>query len=374
LAFLLSIVLALACADVAAADHDPPNTPPSNDTCDMAVRIALNSTLEGQDNLGASAGDCEDETDVCGSSPYGHTVWYVFTVTSKGTVTVSTSGLSVPRASNLDTVIAIYPPSGPQIACNDEGGAAVGGSRLSLDLQPGDYYVVVGGFDYFLTTGPDYGFFSITLSYTEDLDRDDDGYPRPRDCMDDNPAVHPNAPDTNNGIDDDCDGVIDPNKDGDPYGRPQDCDDNNPRIYPGAPEVRGNNVDEDCDGIKDAFQRIQVSPRLIGFPGPVFEFSGIEVANVPKGARVRVTCKHGRRSCGSASKVRRRRAGLVAIHGLHKVIQPGSRITILVTKSHWIGYITRYTIRRNKRPARFDHCVNEGETKPPRGRCQGIRR
>ncbi|MDP3277948.1 MAG: FG-GAP-like repeat-containing protein [Deltaproteobacteria bacterium] len=40
-------------------------------------------------------------------------------------------------------------------------------------------------------------------------DRDADGYPESRDCNDTNPAIHPNATETCNALDDDCDGQID---------------------------------------------------------------------------------------------------------------------------------------------------------------------
>ena len=189
--------------------------------------------------------------------------------------------------------------------------------------------------------------------------------------MDTNPAVHPGAPDINNGIDDDCDKVIDPDKDSDGYAPPQDCQPNNPKIHPGAPEVRGNKVDENCDKQKAGFQRIQVSPVLKGSAGASFIFTRILFKNLPKGAAVKVTCKNGRRSCGSVFKVRRKHAGNLVIQGLNRSIPPGSTITALVTKRNWIGSFTRWKIKPYK-ARRFDHCVNVGQSRPPSGKCKKI--
>ncbi|MEO8765349.1 MAG: choice-of-anchor tandem repeat GloVer-containing protein, partial [Ginsengibacter sp.] len=96
------------------------------------------------------------------------------------------------------------------------------------------------------------------------------------DCDDFNPAVHPGAKEVCNGIDDDCNGLIDDglvfityyrDADGDGYGtgagqslcqnpgpgyatRGGDCDDNNGAIHPGAPEIC-NGIDDNCDGKVD---------------------------------------------------------------------------------------------------------------------------
>jgi len=92
------------------------------------------------------------------------------------------------------------------------------------------------------------------------LDQDGDGYtPAMGDCDDSNPNVSPAAMEIpGNGIDDDCNGLVDADMDGDGYTEANgDCDDYDPDVYPHAPEDGGNGtgepngIDDDCDGIID---------------------------------------------------------------------------------------------------------------------------
>jgi N-acetylneuraminic acid mutarotase len=80
----------------------------------------------------------------------------------------------------------------------------------------------------------------------------------PGDCNDANASLHPGAPELCNGIDDDCNGVIDDGFDGDHDGFSAcagDCDDGNAAIHPGAVELCDGR-DNDCDGIVDGFTTV----------------------------------------------------------------------------------------------------------------------
>lgn len=106
-------------------------------------------------------------------------------------------------------------------------------------------------------------------------DADKDGFGPEDDCDDDNGLIFPTAIEACNGVDDDCDGVIDPpgssgtqawyaDRDADGWGDRTyvvktcaglmgfvatfgDCNDEDARVNPSVDEVPGDGVDGDCD-------------------------------------------------------------------------------------------------------------------------------
>jgi hypothetical protein len=126
-------------------------------------------------------------------------------------------------------------------------------------------------------------------------DADSDGAPAVSDCDENDAAVHPSADERCNGIDDNCDGVVDDDAvdrahvytdadwDGFGVGEPLltcaiptdalvggDCDDADSDVHPGACEHPADGVDTNCDGTGDS--EIPVVYRFDGDVGyPTFQ-------------------------------------------------------------------------------------------------------
>lgn len=131
-------------------------------------------------------------------------------------------------------------------------------------------------------------------------DADNDGFYSYEDCNDYDASVNPAAIEACNGVDDDCNGIIDDNTpyhtyyldaDTDGFGdinNPQefcetttpegystdssDCDDTDPNINPSMQEIAGNHIDEDCNG-EDLEEFATI------YPNPINESLSIYITN-----------------------------------------------------------------------------------------------
>ena len=90
-------------------------------------------------------------------------------------------------------------------------------------------------------------------------DQDGDGFGWcASDCDDRDATAHPGGVEVIDGIDNDCDGLIDEgttayDDDGDGFSEDDgDCNDDNAEISPDHVEVAGNGIDDDCDGVTDS--------------------------------------------------------------------------------------------------------------------------
>ena len=86
------------------------------------------------------------------------------------------------------------------------------------------------------------------------VDNDNDRYTSDVDCDDNNASIYPSAIEICNGVDDNCNELIDEGFDSDNDGYTTcggDCNDNDPTIYPEAPETSCDGIDNDCDALTD---------------------------------------------------------------------------------------------------------------------------
>jgi hypothetical protein len=336
---------------------------PANDDRGAPLALTAGATT-GVDSTGASAEP--GELLACAADDYDATVWFRFHAPAIGDAKIAASA-NFPTAPNPgDTVMTVYRASdGAVLGCNDDAGAGAGASALALRLAAGDYLIQVGGHAFGAGDAGE-GLVSARVDFTVDPDLDRDGMPRPGDCNDADPAIHPGAIDVlDDGIDQDCSGAdaVDLDRDDDGFQRPTDCDDGDPLRHPGATDTPGDGSDQDCSGGDAPYPLLAAT--VTGFFTVYRDWtvmSDFRVRNVPAGTTVKVSCAG--RGCPFERRTRRvagarARVSLLALVRGAK-LRDGARIRVKLTRPLTVGRVTTWRMRARKLPRRSDRCLPPG--------------
>ena len=212
---------------------------PCNDLCDDTEVI-----LEGQTLAGFTDGGTLDSTPfpTCPGNTTAPGVWYSYTATG-GDVTATTCA-----ATGFDTKISVFSGTCAAPVCvggnDDDCTQYAFASTVTWDSTVGEtYLILVHGYQ------QQAGDFELTVT-EPNADADDDGDPDITDCNDADATIYTGAVELCDGVDQDCDGVLDNGFDVDGDGVTTcagDCDDTNALTFPAAPEVC-DGEDNDCDG------------------------------------------------------------------------------------------------------------------------------
>ena len=321
----------------------------------------------------------------CKGQPYDKTVWFRFSAPRPGRLTLT--------ASDDAFTLSLYNgAAGPRIDCDPGGIPGTVGSRLSLDVGQGAYYIQVGGLG--LGAAAIDARLTLSVGFDPDWDLDNDGVSVPpvgRDCDDSNPSRSPDLPEiVNNGLDENCDEILEYDRDRDGAHafvrtsgvgiavRGSDCNDRNSAIQPGATDIPLNGVDDDCDGRAPRVPKVEGAARLrySDSSSSSIRVQYLRVRDVTSGARVEVRCK-SRRGRGCRRQVRTALVGEVraartvnfkALRG--KRLRRGTVVEVRVTKRGYVGRYTRYKVK----PGGYSEsakCLNPGTT-APRAKCLSV--
>jgi hypothetical protein len=171
-----------------------------------------------------------------------------------------------------------------------------------------------------------------------------------------------------NGVDEDCNGVLELNldHDGDRFPRPQDCNDANPAIHPGAREIVGNKLDENCDRIVAPYPTLPSSVGYNWVPrGRATLLKSFFVRNAEADSTIRVSCR-GRCAISSRTTRVKKAKHIVDLTRLVKgrALALGTVLVVAITKPQTIGSFTTLKIRVRGGPLKRERCLAPGARSP----------
>jgi hypothetical protein len=348
--------------------------PAGNDDPETAIDLLPDTPVEVS-TFGATvepselSGDCDLHTG------WGRSVWLKTTVAAPGNIHINAQPTALVPS---NASVALYDATGSTaLKCvTAEWSGLPTATQLNHLVEPGTYLVRIGNSALASSKDSWQGWWLVTAHVTP-VDGDHDGYYRPADCQDANPAIHPGVVDQpEDGVDEDCSGsdAVNFDRDADGYQRPSDCNDRDPRIHPGGREIPDDGIDQNCDrhdnhrdsdhdgvpdlkdrcphrtsggidgdgnGCRDPIQ-LDLTANLHGYvDGDALVIEGIDVRAAP-GARVSVACSA--HACKRKEK-QLRRASIVTWEGIFVARVPaGTVITVAATKPRAIGVVKRYRL------------------------------